>query len=385
MPAHHTHTHTLPSGARSTRADKALAAAFPEHSRSALQRAFDAGLVTRNARSLPRDATVHAGDTLTFTMPPTKPSNLRPVKIPLDILYEDKHLLALNKPAGMVVHPGAATGEDTLVHALLAHCKGTLSGIGGVERPGIVHRLDRETSGVIIVAKTDAAHRALAGQFSARTLQKEYLALVSGAPALLSGSITNPIGRHPTHRHKMMAYAPPAHPSHPAPPDPSDQTDQSDQSDPSAQSDPPDASPATSRARDARPPVGASLATPPRARDARTDWQVIEKYAPIAALLRCAIHTGRTHQIRVHMKSLGHTLLGDTVYGWKPDPRLPAKSQPRRVMLHAEHLLVTHPITRKPLDLRAPLPKDFSTMIRALKSAAKPAQKSKSRKVGKVP
>ena len=342
LPPQPPNTHTVAPGARAQRADKALALAFPEHSRSALQRAFDAGLVTRNNTTLTRDTPVHAGDTITFTMPPTKPSALRPVKIPLDILYEDKHLLALNKPPGMVVHPGSATCEDTLVHALLAHCKNTLSGIGGVERPGIVHRLDRETSGVIIVAKTDAAHRGLAEQFSARSLQKEYLALVTGAPALLSGSVTKPIGRHPTQRHKMMAF---------------DKTTQSTQSDPSDPSDQSDQS-------DAPPPS-------PRARDARTDWQVIEKYATLAALLRCTIHTGRTHQIRVHLKSLGHTLLGDAVYGWKPDPRIPAKSQPRRVMLHAEHLVVTHPITHKTLDLRAPPPKDFSAMIRALKSAAK--------------
>ena len=335
----HPHTYTVAPGVRAIRADKALAAGFPEHSRSALQRAFDAGLVTRNDLTLTRDATVRGGDTIIFSMPPTKPSELRPVKIPLDILYEDKHLLALNKPAGMVVHPGAATGEDTLVHALLAHCKGTLSGIGGVERPGIVHRLDRETTGVLIVAKTDAAHRGLSAQFSARSLQKEYLALVNGAPALLSGSVTKPIGRHPTQRHKMMAF---------------DKADQPDQTDPSDQTDLSDE------------PVAST-----RARDAHTDWEVVEKYGNIAALLRCTIHTGRTHQIRVHMKSLGHTLLGDTVYGWKPDPRIPAKSQPQRVMLHAEHLVVTHPITHKTLDLRAPLPKDFSAMIKALKSAAK--------------
>ena len=357
-------THTVPACVRAIRADKALAIAFPEHSRAALQRAFDAGLVTRNTATLTRDATVRGGDTIEFSMPPTKPSELRPVKIPLDILHEDKHLLALNKPAGMVVHPGVATGGDTLVHALLAHCKGTLSGIGGVERPGIVHRLDRETSGVMIVAKTDAAHRGLAEQFSNRTLQKEYLTLVTGAPALLSGSNTKPIGRHPTHRHKMMAFEetkqqhtspgvpglPDLHDA-PDPSDPSDQSDQSDQTD--------------------------SSAPPPRprpnrnARDARTDWEVVEKYGDIAALLRCTIHTGRTHQIRVHMKSLGHTLLGDTVYGWKPDSRIPAKSQPKRVMLHAEHLVVEHPVTRKTLDLRAPLPKDFSAMIETLKAAAK--------------
>ena len=351
---HPPNTHAVPAGVRAIRADKALAIGFPAHSRSALQRAFDAGLVTRAGVALTRDATVRGGDTIVFSMPPTKPSDLRPVKIPLDILHEDKHLLALNKPAGMVVHPGAATSEDTLVHALLAHCKGTLSGIGGVERPGIVHRLDRETSGVMIVAKTDAAHRGLAEQFSSRSLQKEYLALVSGVPALLSGSITKPIGRHPTHRHKMMAFDETKHQRRaPVLPALFDQSDQSDLSDPSDSSDSSE-EPRTLRAR-----------------DARTDWEVVEKYGDLAALARCVIHTGRTHQIRVHMKSLGHMLLGDAVYGWKPDARLPAKSQPARVMLHAGRLVVTHPVTRKTLDLRAPPPKDFSAMIKTLKAAAK--------------
>jgi 23S rRNA pseudouridine1911/1915/1917 synthase len=354
LPPQPSNTHTVSSGVRAIRADKALAVGFPEHSRSALQRAFDAGLVTRNGATLTRDATVRGGDTIEFAMPPTKPSELRPVKIPLDILHEDKHLLALNKPAGMVVHPGAATSEDTLVHALLAHCKGTLSGIGGVERPGIVHRLDRETSGVMIVAKTDAAHRGLAEQFSGRSVRKEYLALVDEVPALLSGSITKPIGRHPAQRHKMMAFDKPRTFDKFVPPVSSVQSDQSDRSDPSDQTE----FPATLRAR-----------------DAHTDWEVVEKYGALAALLRCTIHTGRTHQIRVHMKSLGHTLLGDAVYGWKPDARIPAKSQPRRVMLHAEHLVLTHPVTRKTLDLRAPLPKDFSAMIKTLKAAAKATTK----------
>jgi 23S rRNA pseudouridine1911/1915/1917 synthase len=312
-------THTVPPGIRRIRADKALAIAFPAHSRTAIQRAFDAGRVSLEGRPVKRDHTVHGGDTLAFSMPDTRPSELKPVAIPLDILFEDRHLLAINKAAGMVVHPGAATGEDTLVHALLAHCKGGLSGIGGVERPGIVHRLDRETSGVMLVAKTDAAHRGLSGQFSTRALQKEYLALVAGAPALLSGGIRKPIGRNPRQRHKMMAFEEP----HPA------------------------------------------------ARDARTDWEVVERYGALATLVRCRIHTGRTHQIRVHLKSLGHVLLGDTVYGWRADPRLPV--QPSRVMLHAARLVARHPVTGKHLDLAALPPKDFKTMQRALKTAAKTA------------
>ncbi|MFM8337286.1 MAG: RluA family pseudouridine synthase, partial [Opitutaceae bacterium] len=226
---------------------------------------------------------------------------------------EDRHLLAVNKASGMIVHPGAATGEDTLVHALLSHCAGSLSGIGGVERPGIVHRLDKETTGVIVVAKNDQAHRALADQFATRTLTKEYVALVAGVPQLLSGTIDRAIGRHPVHRHRMT--------------------------------------------------IGEG------GKPARTDWERVEAFGDIAALLRCRIFTGRTHQIRVHLKSLGHPILGDPLYGWKPDPRL--KEQPARVMLHAEHLVLAHPATGKELDLRAPLPADYTKLIRALRKAAR--------------
>jgi 23S rRNA pseudouridine1911/1915/1917 synthase len=309
---------TVPEGVQRARADKILAGAFPRHSRMALQRAFDAGLVRLGDRVIKRDHPVSAGDALAFRLPAVKSAGLRAVKIPLAVLYEDKHLLAINKASGMVVHPGAATGEDTLVHALLAHCAGELSGVGGVERPGIVHRLDRETSGVMLVAKNDAAHRGLSAQFAARSLQKEYLALVAGRPELLSGVMDKPIGRNAQQRHKMAVVE---------------------------------------VERGGRP--------------ARTDWEVEESYGDTATLVRCTIHTGRTHQIRVHMKALGHVLLGDAVYGWKPDPRLPA--QPARVMLHAEHLVVTHPVTGESLDLHAPLPEDFSAQLKALRKLSKPA------------
>src|SRR5690349_14611660 len=175
-------TYTVPEGIRALRADKALAIAFPEHSRTALQRAFDAGRVLQRGVAIKRDQAVAGGDVIEFSFPDVTPMELKPVDIPLDVLFEDKHMLAVNKAAGMIVHPGAATGEDTLVHALLSHCADSLSGIGGVERPGIVHRLDKETTGVIVVAKNDKAHRGLAEQFSDRTLQKEYLTLVAGAP-----------------------------------------------------------------------------------------------------------------------------------------------------------------------------------------------------------
>ncbi len=308
-----TQTYTVPEGIRRLRADKALALAFPEHSRTALQRAFDVGHVTLRGTAIKRDQDVTAGDRLEFSFPEVVPAELRPVDIPLDVLFEDKHMLAVNKAAGMIVHPGVATGEDTLVHALLSHCADSLSGIGGVERPGIVHRLDKETTGVIVVAKTDRAHRALADQFSSRTLTKEYVALVAGVPQLLSGTIDRAISRHPTHRHRMT--------------------------------------------------VGEG------GKSAKTAWERVEAYGDMAAQIRCQIFTGRTHQIRVHLKSLGHPILGDALYGWKPSPRL--SRQPERVMLHAEHLLLAHPISGKELDLRAPLPKDFRDMIKVLKTAAR--------------
>ncbi|MCS6242647.1 MAG: RluA family pseudouridine synthase [Opitutus sp.] len=309
--------YTVPPDSSRARADKVLATAFPEHSRVAFQRSLDAGLVTLNGKVIDRSAEVVAGDELIFTFPDVKPTELRAVDIPLEVVFEDKHLLAINKAAGMVVHPGAGTGEDTLVHALLSHCEGELSGIGGVERPGIVHRLDRDTSGIMLVAKTDAAHRGISEQFAARTSHKEYLALVDGVPGLLSGSLRKPIGRNPTQRHKM------------------------------------------------------AVVEGPGGRDAHTDWVRVEAFGGnLAALMRCTIHTGRTHQIRVHMKSLGHILLGDVIYGWKPSPRLPA--QPTRMLLHAEHLVVTHPVTGKVLDLRAPLPKDFDKMLKGLRKLDKP-------------
>lgn len=303
--------YTVPSELRHERADKVLAKAFPEHSRVALQRAFDAGLVMRQGKVLSKSDDVHGGDVISYSIPETKASELKAVDIPLEVLFEDEHLVALNKAAGMIVHPGAGTKNDTVVHALLAHCEGELSGVGGVERPGIVHRLDKETSGVLLVAKSDAAHRALAEQFAGRHLKKEYLALVSGVPGLMSGIIERAISRHPVHRHRMT--------------------------------------------------VGEG------GRPSRTDWERVESFGVFASLVRCRIHTGRTHQIRVHMKSIGHPLLGDSTYGWRPDLRLP--EQPPRVMLHAERISFLHPITSRPMVLQAPLPQDFQHMIEVLRKA----------------
>ena len=301
-------SYTIPEGQRRERADKVLAAAFPEHSRAAFQRALEAGLVKADGKVIAQADDVRAGQVLEFAFPETKAAEIKAVDLPLEVIFEDKHLIVLNKAAGMVVHPGVGTGEDTMVHALLAHCAGELSGIGGVERPGIVHRLDKETTGLLVVAKNDAAHRALADQFASRSLQKEYVTLVSGVPKTHSGTIDRAISRHPTHRHRMT--------------------------------------------------VGEG------GRPSKTDWTVLESFAGKAAYLRCRIHTGRTHQIRVHLKSIGHPVLGDATYGWKQDPALPV---PPRVMLHAEHLVFAHPVSAKVLDLKAPLPKDFKAVLAGLR------------------
>lgn len=301
-------TYTVPDGIRRERADKLLAHAFPEHSRSAFQRALEAGLVAVDGKVIAQDVEVKAGQVVTFSFPESTPMELKPVDIPLDVIFEDKHLIVLNKAAGMVVHPGVGTGEDTMVHALLAHCAGELSGVGGVERPGIVHRLDKETTGLLVVAKNDAAHRALADQFASRTLKKEYVALISGVPKKDSGTVDSAISRHPVHRHRMT--------------------------------------------------------TGEGGRPSKTDWLVEKKFGAFAALVRCRIHTGRTHQIRVHLKSIGHPLLGDSTYGWKQNPAMPGVT---RVMLHAEHLVFTHPVSGKEMDLTAPLPRDFKQLLTALR------------------
>jgi len=296
----------------SERADKYLASVLTDLSRAGIQRAFEAGLVFRGGVSLAKNAKVSEGEELEFSQPEVTSMALFPVSIPLEIVFEDKHLLAINKESGMVVHPGAGTADNTLVHALLSHCQGQLSGIGGVERPGIVHRLDRETSGLILVAKTDQAHRGLAELFAQRDLEKSYLALVTGAPELLSGTIQKPIGRHPIHRHKMTV-----------------------------------------------------VEDEKKGRHARTDWELVERYNAAYSLLRCQILTGRTHQIRVHLTSIRQPLMGDSTYGFRPDPRLPIP--PARTMLHASRLKFRHPVTGKELELMAPIPPDFREQVDQLR------------------
>jgi 23S rRNA pseudouridine1911/1915/1917 synthase len=286
------------------RADKVVTDLVGDLSRSQVQKLFERGLVWRDEDALGKSDSVRTGDVVQVTIPAVQPMELRPVDIPLDVLFEDDDLIAVNKVPGMVTHPGVGTGEDTLVHALLHHCGGQLSGIGGVERPGIVHRLDKETSGVIIAAKSNRAFQVLAVMFAERQLEKRYLAIVKGVPSKLKGNIDAPIGRHPVQRHKM--------------------------------------------------------AVRPEGRQALTDYEVLQKLNGYA-FVELRIHTGRTHQIRVHMSHLGHPVAGDETYGFKVN-RDNGITFPR-VMLHAATLKLQHPVSGEALTLTAPLPADFQKAL----------------------
>ncbi|MEM7673308.1 MAG: RluA family pseudouridine synthase [Verrucomicrobiota bacterium] len=292
---------------KAERVDKVLAATYSDRSRSQIQRALDAGLIMREDVVLSKKSKVAAGDVLSISWVAAVEQSAQPVDIPLEVLFEDEHLIAVSKPVGMVTHPGVGTGPDTLVHALLFHCKEGLASIGAPDRPGIVHRLDKETSGVIVVAKTDRAYHALVEQFSERTMRKEYLALVSGLPKENAGTIQQAIGRHPVHRTRM--------------------------------------------------------AVRPHGKFAHTDWRCLRAVGN-ASLVSCRIHTGRTHQIRVHMQYLGYPLLGDSNYGFKA-ARFSGIGVPR-VMLHAHTLELDHPILKKRMLIEARLPEDFETLMAEL-------------------
>ncbi|HEX4630475.1 MAG TPA: RluA family pseudouridine synthase [Chthoniobacterales bacterium] len=279
------------------RLDRFLAQALPAFSRARLQALIREKFVTVNGEpARPRDP-VRARAIVEVREPELEKIDAQPEEMHLDILFEDDDLLVLNKPAGLVVHPGAGHQQHTLVNALLAHCK-NLSGIGGKERPGIVHRLDKDTSGVLVVAKNDATHRDLSRQFAERTTGKVYLALVAGTPREKTGAIDAPIARHPVHRQRMSIAK-----------------------------------------RAGRP--------------AKTDYRVLESNGDVS-LIECTIHTGRTHQIRVHLHHLGHPVLGDKVYGGKR-----AGPSPRQ-MLHAWKLSFVHPRTEKTMSFTAPIPDDFA-------------------------
>jgi len=283
------------------RLDQFMAKRLPEFSRSRLQQLIRDGFVLlNNSTSRPRQI-VRGGDKIELTEPPLEKIEMLPEAISFEILFEDDDIIVLNKPPGLVVHPGAGHREHTLVNALLNHCA-TLSGIGGKERPGIVHRLDKETSGCLVVAKNDATHRDLSKQFATRTVEKIYLALVAGKLRKPAGAIEGKIGRHPVHRKRMSA-------------------------------------------------------TTLRGRAARTEYRVVRSSAR-ATLIECRLHSGRTHQIRVHLHHLGHAVLGDKIYA----PRL-AKDFPRQ-MLHAWKLGFRHPSTEEWKSFEAPLPDDFAAAIK---------------------
>ncbi len=296
------------------RADKALARYFKELSRARLQEVFALGQVTCNGQPIAKSQRVKKGDVLMVELPVLPVSEVNPVAGDLEILFEDNDVLVLNKGPRLVVHPGSGTGEDTLVHFALHHTGGKLSRLGGARRPGVVHRLDKDTTGAIVLAKSDRAYLALTKMFADREVAKEYLALVQDVPELRSGSIREAIGRNPTVRVKMAVA------------------------------------------------VGA------RGKPAHTDWSVEETFGQQAALVRCWLHTGRTHQIRVHLMHLGHPLLGDYTYGWRHRAGQPLVS---RVMLHAAVLAFPHPADGRPLEFRPPVPEDFSSLAAELRKEAR--------------
>jgi 23S rRNA pseudouridine1911/1915/1917 synthase len=293
----------VPKEAGTARLDRFLAAELGQFSRSRLQQLIRTGFVKLNGEEARPREIVRPGDTVDLTVPPLQKIDNQPENIPLDVLFEDQDLIVINKPAGLVVHPGAGHREHTLVNALLNHCA-DLSGIGGSERPGIVHRLDKETSGCLVVAKNDEAHRGLAEQFAARTVDKIYLALAAGNLRKISGVIEAKISRHPVHRQRM------------------------------------------------------SVATT-RGRSAKTEYRVLRSGNGLS-LIECKLHSGRTHQIRVHLHHLGHPVLGDKVYG----PKL-AKNFPRQ-MLHAWKLGFQHPRSDEWKSFAAPLPNDFEKAMTKL-------------------
>ncbi len=297
----------------SARLDKFLSEKLPAHSRGEFQRLIEAGAILINGR--PAKITHHprAGESIQIHWPETQPAEALPEEIPLDVLFEDADLLVLNKPPGLVVHPAAGHATGTLVNALLHHCAGQLSGIGGVARPGIVHRLDKDTSGCLVVAKNDAAHLALSAQFAARKVEKVYHAIVCGKLAKNEGAINASIARHAVQRKKMAVVT-------------------------------------------------------RGGREALTTYRVLEPLAG-AMLVEARIQTGRTHQIRVHFQHLGHPLVGDVTYGPRPNQRLAdaVHCKASRQMLHARRLVFVHPRTTKSIAVEAPWPEDFEKTLQALR------------------
>ena len=298
---------TVTSEQEGLRLDAFLAEAAEELSRARAQKLIAEGLVLLGDKAVEKSRKVKAGECYTLLLPELEEEiEAKPQDIPLDVVYEDEDVIVVNKPTGMVVHPAPGHAEGTLVNALLYHCAGTLSGIGGEKRPGIVHRIDKDTSGLIIAAKNDTAHRSLAAQLKDHTLARTYECIVVGNIRDDAGTVNAPIGRHPTDRKRMAV-------------------------------------------------------TEKHSREAVTHYEVIARYQGYTHL-RCRLETGRTHQIRVHLAYIGHPIWGDTVYGAKT----PVKGLTGQC-LHAVGLTFLHPRTQKRITLSCPLPEEFTEALRKLR------------------
>ena len=296
------------------RLDRALAASVPTLSRERLKVLTKAGALTRDGIAVRDPATKVKGDEqFLLTVPAPQPAHNEPQEIVLPIVYEDEHLLVIDKPAGLVVHPAAGNRDGTLVNALLHHCGDSLSGIGGVARPGIVHRIDKDTSGLLVIAKHDKAHEGLAKQFADHSIDRRYLAIVSGIPRQNQGSVDAPLARSPQNRKKI------------------------------------------------------AIVSPGKGKRAVTHWKRLELLRD-AALVECRLETGRTHQVRVHMASIGHPLVGDPVYGHGKSTHRELLNQLdfKRQALHAAHLGFIHPVTKGRLSFDSALPSDMQELFTAL-------------------
>ncbi|ACK69956.1 pseudouridine synthase, RluA family [Gloeothece citriformis PCC 7424] len=292
------------------RLDRWLAQKLPDLSRSRLQTLIEQGNLQLNGTICTDKKTlVKSGDRLHLLIPPVKPLDLQPQDIPLDILYEDDQLIIINKPAGLVVHPSPGHEQGTLVNALLSHCS-NLAGIGGVQRPGIVHRLDKDTTGALVVAKTDYAHHHLQQQLKAKTARREYLGIVYGVPKTTSGKINLSIGRHPIERKKM-----------------------------------------------------AVVPLEKGGREAITHWEILERLGNYS-LIYFRLETGRTHQIRVHCQAMNHPIVGDPVYSSGRSIGVNLAGQ----ALHAWKLTLEHPLSGEIIETIAPLPSTFTKLLEVLRS-----------------
>jgi 23S rRNA pseudouridine1911/1915/1917 synthase len=296
------------------RLDRALAAAVPTLSRERLKALIRTGAVQTAGKPIRDPATkVRGEEAFLVAIPEPTPAHNEAQNIALNVVFEDEHLLVVDKPAGLVVHPAAGNLDGTLVNALLHHCQGSLSGIGGVARPGIVHRIDKDTSGLLVVAKTDVAHEGLAKQFAAHSIDRRYLAIVSGVPKASDGTIDAPLARSPANRKKI------------------------------------------------------AIVEGTRGKRAVTHWKRL-KVLNEAALVECQLETGRTHQVRVHMASIGHSLLGDPVYGrsGKTHGKLLKELGFHRQALHAAELGFVHPVAKHRLSFSSPMPPDMQELFNAL-------------------